>query len=267
VLEAFDKTKKVDTAGFFKMLSSPPESQILKVSSLLEKPRADGSMGKNVTILHLTEKSYGSWGRNSKTVWNDAGKADTFDGKKTHYYIPLSGFQSLGKVSDVKLLKQHLERSGIHDSNIYGVRKTDIEWVKLQKNWINIDDMITEKLAKLDLNNVMGMVKYAIDFKEVYKYNASSKVTNQDSPYVKLCKAFKDVESVDRNKQQSLEFLARAFDVKSAVSPAALIEKYTKEMEAVQERYPRLKYASGYTVKVDELAEYINMVDSTKGVK
>jgi hypothetical protein len=34
----------------------------------------------------------------------------------------------------------------------------------------------------------------------------------------------------------------------------------------VQQRYPMLKYATGYTVKLDELAEYINMVDTQKGV-
>lgn len=267
VIEAFDKTKKVDVAGFKTLLANPPEAFFMQASSLLEKERAESTMGKNVTILHLTEKNYGSWGRNTKTVWNDAGKADSFDKKATHYYIPLSGFQALGKVSDVKLLKQHLDRSSVYSGTIYGVRKSDIEFIKTQKNWINIDEMILEKLAKLDVNNVMGMVKHAIDFKEVYKYNASTKVTNQDSPYVKLSKTFQDVESVDRNKQQSLEFLARAFDVNSNVSPAALIEKYTQEMEAVQNRYPMLKHATGYTVKIDELADYINIVDTTKGVK
>jgi hypothetical protein len=267
VIEAFDKTKKVDVAGFKALLANPPETYFMQASSMLVKERAENTMGKNVTILHLVEKSNGGWGRNTKTVWNDAGKADSFDKKTTHYYIPLSGFTALGKVSDVKLLKQHLDRSGIHSATIYGVRKSDIEFIKTQKNWINIDELIVEKLAKLDTNNVMGMVKHAIDFKEVYKYNASSKVINQDSPYVKLNNAFFGVESVDRNKQQSLEFLARAFDVKSSVSPATLIEKYTQEMEAVQERYPMLKYATGYDVKTDELAEYINMVDSTKGVK
>lgn len=270
VLEQFDKTKKVDTKGFFKALGNPPESQIQKVSSLLEKPRADGSMGKNVTILTLVEKSYnrGSWGRDDRRiVWNDAGKADSFDSKVTHYYIPLSGFQSLGKVGDVKQLKQHLEKSGIFDGKIYGVRKADMEFIKTQKNWVNIDTMITEKLAKLDKLNVLGMVKQAIDFKSIYKYNASSYVVNPASPYLALFNTFKDVESVDKNRQMSLEFLARAYDIKSSESPNALITKYTQEVVEFKGRYPLLGWVSGYDVKVAELAEYINMIDTQKGVK
>jgi hypothetical protein len=269
VLEKFDKTRPILTKPFFKSINNPPESQILQASSLLEKPRADGSMGKNVTILTLVEKSYsrGSWGRDDKRlVWNDAGKADTFDSNTTHYYVPLTGFQSLGKVTDVKMLKQKLEKSGIWAGSIYGVRKADMEFIKTQKNWVNIDMMIAEKLALLDTKNVMGMVKQAIDFKHLFKYNASSKVINPASPYLALFNTFKDVNSVDQTKQQSLEFLARAYDVKTTASPAALINKYTQDVVEFNARYPMLKFVSGYDVKSDELAEYINMIDQTKGV-
>jgi hypothetical protein len=269
VLEPFDKTRPMLTKPFFKAINNPPEKQILKASSLLEKPRADGSMGKNVTILTLVEKNYsrGSYGRDDKRiVWNDAGKADSFDANKTHYYVPLSGFTSLGKVTDVKILKQKLESSGIYEGSIYGVRKSDMEFIKTQKNWVNIDTMIADKLAQMDMKNVMGMVKQAIDFKILFKYNASSDIANPASPYLTLYNAFKDVSSVDKNKQQSLEFLARAYDVKTTASPAALINKYTQEVEALNTRYPLLKYVSGYTVKTAELAEYINMIDQTKGV-
>jgi len=270
VLEQFDKTKPMLTKPFFKMLQNPPEKQIAQASSLLEKPRADGSMGKNVTILTLVEKNYsrGSYGRDDKRiVWNDAGKADTFDSKTTHYYLPLTGFQSLGKVSDVKMLKQKLEASGIWTGSVYGVRKSDMEFIKTQKNWVNIDTMIAEKLALLDTKNVLGMVKQAIDFKHLFKYNASSKVINPASPYLTLYNTFKDVNSVDQDKQRSLEFLAREYDVKTTASPAALITKYTQDVADFNARYSMLQFVSGYNVKVAELAEYINMVDTQKGVK
>jgi hypothetical protein len=268
ILEPFDKTRPMLTKPFFKSIKNPPENQILKASSLLEKPRADNSMGKNVTILTLVEKTYGgSWGRdNKRMVWNDAGKADSFDANKTHYYVPLSGFTSLGKVPDVKTLKQELESSGIYEGSIYGVRKADMEFIKTQKNWVNIDTMIADKLAQMDMKNVMGMVKQAIDFKNLFKYNASSDIANPASPYLTLYNAFKDVSSVDKNKQQSLAFLDMMYDVKTTASPAALINKYTQEVEALNARYPLLKYVSGYAVKTAELAEYINLVDQAKGV-
>jgi hypothetical protein len=142
-----------------------------------------------------------------------------------------------------------------------------MEFIKTQKNWVNIDTMIAEKLALLDNKNVMGMVKQAIDFKNLFKYNASSKVINPASPYLKLFNTFKDVHSVDQEKQRSLEFLSRAYEVQSTVSPAALINKYTVEKDELMTRYPMLKYASGYSVDTNELGEYINMVDTQKGVK
>lgn len=268
VIEAFDKTKKVNTKKFFKDLKNPPQNQILNASSLLEKPRAEGGMGKNVTILTLVEKSsIGSWGRdNKRIVWTDAGKAADFDTNTTHYYVPLSGFTSLGKTGDVKSLRYNLIKSGIHTGSIYGVRKGDMEYIKLQKNWVNIDDMVTEKLTKLDTSHIMGMVKQAIDFKDVYKYNVTSKVINHNSPYVKLYNTFKDVKSVDSTRQISLESLARTYDVKTTGSPVDLIEQYTKEVEALNTRYPMLKYATGYSVNEEDLVEYINMIDTQKGV-
>ena len=52
-----------------------------------------------------------------------------------------------------------------------------MDWVKTQKNWVNLDDtFVTDKLSKLGQADVMGLVKQSIDWKELYQYNATKHV-------------------------------------------------------------------------------------------
>ena len=268
VIDAADKLKPVLTGEFFKDLMTPPEGQIFKASDLLEKERKSG-MGANVTIMHLTEGARrGRWNSAVPMVWHDAGKADDFDDKTTYYYLPLSGYQCLGQYADVKELHYHLQKSGLFTDTIYGVRKTDIEWVKTQKNWVNLDEHIKGKLSKLGQNDVMGLVKKAIDWAELYQYNAVKHVIDTNSPYVKLFNVFKDVKAEDQNRKNSMEVLCRNYKVQTQanIDPSSLIDKYQKEVNDIYIRYPLLKRISKYSTEAVEVAEYINLIDAKKGI-
>jgi hypothetical protein len=268
VIEASDKTKPVKTNAFFKALSTPPEGQIFKASDLLEKDRNVG-MGKNVTIMYLTEGARrGRWNSAVPMVWHDAGKADSFDTNETHYYLPLSGFQCLGQYADVKELHYHLQKSGLYTGTIYGVRKSDIEWVKTQKNWVNLDEHIVGKLSKLGQADVLGLVKKAIDWNELYQYNATKFVTEPNSPYIVLFNTFKDVKAEDQTRKTSLEVLCRNYRVQTQanIDPSSLIDKYSKEVEGIYTRYPLLKKISKYGVEGSDVGEYINLIDAKKGI-
>jgi hypothetical protein len=262
VIEAFDKTKPIDVQGFKTLLANPPESFFMQASSLLEKERAS-NMGKNVTIMRLEERGSGGYYRREEMVWRDAGKSNSFDINETYYYIPLSGFQALNRCSEVKGLSTNLQRSGVFTGDIYGVRKSDIEFIKTQSNWVELDKHILEKLSKIDKENVMGLVKQSLDINDMEKYN--SKHINQDSPFVKLVNTFKDIKAIDSRVQQSTQWLCKMYDVKTNTSPQVLIDKYTQEVEAIKERYPLLKYLSTYNVDKSAVAEYINLIDQ-KGV-
>lgn len=268
VIEAAVKDKPVKTGEFFKDIMSPPEGQMFKASDLLEKERK-GGMGANVTIMHLVEGAQrGRWSSTRPMVWHDAGKADSFDDNQTYYYLPLSGYQNQGQYADVKELHFHLNKSGLFTETIYGVRKTDIEWVKTQKNWVNLDEHIKGKLSKLGQADVMGLVKKAIDWNELFQYNAVKHVTNTNSPYVVLFNAFKDVKAEDQTRKTSLEVLCRNYKVQTGanIDPSALIDKYSKEVELIYTRYPLLKKISKYGVEGKDVGEYINLIDSSKGV-
>ncbi len=263
VIEAYDKTKPIDIAEFKKLMANPPESYFMLASSLAEKERSS-TMGKNVTIMRLEERGGSGWRRSDNDlVWRDAGKADTFDNNTTYYYIPLSGFQALNRVSDVKTLGRYLQKSGVYTGEVYGVRKTDIEWVKLQKNWVELDTFIVEKLAKMDTQNVMGLVKQSLDVNDFIKYN-SDKI-DANSPFAKLVNTFKDVKAIDSSVQNATQWLCARYDVKSSTSPQALIDKYTKDVNDVFMRYPLLKSLT-YGTSKEAVAEYVNLIDQVKGI-
>ena len=267
VIEAADKSKPVLTKAFFTAMSNPPEGKIFQASSLLEKDRA-GGIGQNVTIMRLEEGRTNSWRDRREMVWRDGGKAGSFDAKQTYYYLPLSGYKNLGTVEDIKSLEVHLRTSGIFTENIYGVRKGDIENIKAQKNWVNLDEHVKGKLALLGQSDVMGLVKQSIDWKELYQYNATKHIANSSSPYIVLFNTFKDVKESDQKKRQSLEWLCRQYKVATStnVDPATLIDKYNKEVEAIYKRYPLIKGISKYSIEGADLGEYINLIDQTKGV-
>jgi len=83
-----------------------------------------------------------------------------------------------------------------------------------------------------------------------------------------LFNTFKDVKESDQKVRMSLEWLCRQYKVatSSTVDPATLIDKYTTEVEAIYQRYPLIKSISKYNTEGVHLAEYINLIDSSKGI-
>ena len=162
---------------FFEFIKNPPECQIRAASELLEKERANGSNLKNVTIMKLGERGYGGYYREREMVWKESGKADQFDTAQTYYYLPLKGFSV--ETSDVDIPNmQHFSGMvvdsgipGLHGITIYGVRKSDIEFIKTQKNWVNVQTHIRAVLAKLDHSVVKQCALKEIDANKYFRYN------------------------------------------------------------------------------------------------
>jgi hypothetical protein len=271
VIEAADKTKPVKTKAFFKALSNPPTARIMQASSLLCKERKEGSIGKNVTIMKLEEKGYGGYYSQKELVWRDAGKADSFDVKETYYYLPLSGYvlESKYGYSSAKSLKDDVDGSGIkgiHRGSIYGVRKGDIEFIKTQANWINYEEHIVDVLSKLSETDMLGMVAAEVDQFEHIRYNSgtATKIENNNSPFLVLMNKFKDVDRIKFN-QHNFQTLARRYAKDLNFDPVAFAESYVNECKAVYARYPLLENLR-YRDRSDAIAEYINLIDTKKGV-
>jgi hypothetical protein len=270
--EDADKPMKLDE--FYAHLNNPPADRIFNASSLIEKERAKGgnNIGKNVSILRLELKSsHGNW-RGNEYVWADAGKADQFDKNRMYYYLPLSGYQvqsTTGKDIDAKLLINYLHRSGVTEFaniEVYGVRKGDIEFIKTQKNWINLEKRIKDVLTNISSKTLMAYVVAKLDRDSHIKYNEKiiNTINNVDSPYVKFVSQFKGHEKLDCD-QKALNNLIKDYAQGSTVDPNVIVEKFMDERSAVYKRYPLLDNLQYYTDD-EKIAEYINMVDTLKGI-
>jgi len=269
VLDKLNKDKVMNTKAFFKAIANPPEDRIVKASSLSKKERQVG-LAKNVTILCLQERGTGGYYREREMVWRDAGKADSFDDATTYYYLPLSGFEVQSKygMSNVKEFYNDLKDCGLTGlkTTIYGVRKGDIEFIKTQKNWVNIEEHIVSVLSKpIDNKLVMSLVLQAVDNFNLLQYNESImfNVTNKNSPYVELVKQFKGYEKI-KYSEQSLKRLCNRYAPGVTFSPEAQVQKFTDECATISKRYPLLAYLR--SAPNHEVAEYVNLIDTQKGV-
>jgi hypothetical protein len=270
VLEKADKNKEMDIKGFFDAISNPPVDRIVNASTLEKKERADSGLGKNVTILALQERGSGGYYREKEMVWRDAGKADSFDANTTYYYLPLSGFEVQSKVgmSNVKEFYNDLKECGLKglQTTIYGVRKGDIEFIRTQTNWVNIEDHIANELSKpIDNKLIMSLVLTAIDgFTHIaYNRNIVNEIADVTSPYKVFVSKLEGFEKI-RYSEQSLKRLCNRYASKVTFNPEAQVQTFVSECLEVSNRYPLLQYLR--STPSEELANYINMVDTQKGI-
>jgi hypothetical protein len=269
VLSRVDKTKPMKTKAFFAAIHNPPTSWMMSASALKEKTRVKGNL-KNVSILELQERGSGGYYRSREMVWRDAGKADAFDVNQTYYYLPLSGFNPISKVEagfDVKRLFNDLRECGVDTLkvHVYGVRKGDIEFIQTQKNWVNIEDHIAQQLSKIDNKLTMSLVLNAVDSFNLLQYNSNIvyHVETANSPYVKLVMQFKGFEKI-RYSEQSLKNLCRMYAKSVTFNPQDTVDQFVAECQVVAQRYPLLQYLR--SAPNEQVAEYINMIDTQKGI-
>jgi hypothetical protein len=271
VLEKADRTKEMDTKAFFAAIQEPPLARRFAASTLKQRERE--SLGTNVTILKLEKRSQGGYQyrrSDEDMVWRDAGKASAFDAAQTYYYVPLSGYQmqsAKGYGSGKELYEDVASMPGLFKGTIYGVRKGDIEEVQKMKNWVNFEDHIAAKLNGKDVSKLlMSLVKAELDNKDIFDLPKSVlEQIDAASPYAKMILEFKGVDKFTGN-QYNMTNLFRKFAPNANLSPAALTAKYQTQLNEVIRRYPLLSKLSTYRVEASDIAEYISLIDQSKGI-
>jgi len=149
--------------------------------------------------------------------------------------------------------------------NVYGVRKGDIEFIETQSNWINIEDHIAKELSAIDNKLTMSLVLNAVDNFNLLQYNSNivCHVEATDSLYVKLVKQFMGFEKI-RYSEQSLKNLCRLYAKNVTFNPQDTVEKFEEQCKTVYQHYPLLAYLR--SAPNEKVAEYINLIDTQKGV-
>jgi hypothetical protein len=269
VLEPVDKTKPMNTKALFRVLRTPPAEYIMNATDLMERDKVatgGAKTGRNVTILKLEERGTGGYYRSQEHVWRDAGKADQFSTTQTYYYVPMKGYNMDSETLDSfsgNTLRDSLQNCGIKSLNVevYGVRKTDIEFIKTQKNWINIEQFIAKELKAVTPAQLKTLAMSMADRNRMIRYNEAiaKLITNKKSPYYVASMNIKDSEKLDID-QRSLNRLCEAFKV--TIDVDTLKEQIIDEHTKVYARYPLLGHLSGYA-EAEAVAHYINLVDKT----
>jgi hypothetical protein len=224
-----------------------------------------------VTLLKLEEKG-GSRYHNSSSVlvWRDAGNFSSFDDTKTHYYIPLSGYEpqfEIAKGVSAHTVVDYMRGTKLHELNVpvYGVRKTDIEAIKTQKNWVNLETFLTNTMKALDNKILMASIRASIDRDQIFKYNIKSVVVNLNDGETKdLLTMFADIPK--ELGSNSVNQLMHLFRKNSGLDYKAEAAKYNEKFNAFAKRYPLIDKLETYRTDPSDIANYINVIDSVKGV-
>ena len=270
VLDAADKKKPVKSDKFLKELFSP--KTVVKASTLKKAVRVVGNrVAANVTILRMeTVSGRGRWS-DEKQVWRDAGKVQAFDAKETHYYLPLCGFQAIGKdtrVIDVKTLHRMLGNCGIEalDVPIYGVRKGDLKEISTQKNWVNLETFISNTLKAVSTVEITRMAATAVLSDEfIKKIGGIYNNVKAGSLYKATVDKFSAIKPMECN-QGSLDALCRAYAQGVSITPQTMAAQFKDEVQQMHRRYPLLNHLSVHrTSDYAHVAQYINLIDAELG--
>ena len=268
VLSAATAGYAMDLDGFFAELHNPPVTQRLLVSGLIEKERKvkDKTKAENVRILRLERSD--DYRRRSEVVWKEAGQASEYDSKKTYYYVPLSGYAPVGVKTDPHTLYERIKRCGvdsIKDLSIYGVRKSDIAWVQTQKNWVPIEQFVADVLGKLTPTALASLAAVEVDNGKIFGYNKDiAPLVSATSPYRVLVEKLKGVAKSSSFSSSDLTYLLKQYA--PGVDYLVVAEQLKAEMAAVRNRYPLLSSIRDWDINNSAVAEYINLIDTSKGI-
>jgi len=255
VMEAADKTRTVDFAGFLAEIHNPPT--VVDASSLEKKVIERSNMNK-VGVMRLTvrEDRY-----RTKVVWEDAGVA--FNDTDTYYYLPLTNYTADSKM-EPETLRSSMIKSGIKEIvgvTIHGVRKNHIESVKSNPNWINLEVFLANRLAQITDAELAKMSLSLVDSHEVFKYTRDiASQLGTDSPARKLNEKMVGVSKDKNFDPAALERLLRTYAKPAKVTDH--LDSIQKECESVMDRYPLLRCLSGYRNDKAAIAQYVNLIDN-----
>jgi len=275
VLDRLHKEHPMDLVAFYAMLHNPPAAQRLVASTLDQKPRngsGGNGFGKNVTILKLEKRGGPSRSSSSNDmVWRAAGTLDTFNKNLKMYYVPMTGFvpqfKKLNTHYGVTELADLLRRTGMPEFaiDLYGVRKGDIDAIKKMSNWINIEDHITTVLTGLNTKIGMASVLEGLDKHPIFGYNYQKVSDGVDAK--SPAKMFLD-SFVGLPKMTGIHWLNRLMqnmNIQNNIDVKAVTAQFKSKLMEFSNRYPLINKFGSYANE-DDVCEYVNLVDTVKGV-
>lgn len=265
-----DRSKPMRFAEFMAAMRNPPRQ--CKVSSWDKKPRVNTKEAKNstdpVAVLKLEFNS--PWSSLSELTWKDSGVANQLDPSRTYYYFPLNNFSLESKYGnlDAKQVFSAAVRSGLFNEveRVYGVRKAEVDWVKQQKNWVNLEDHIVSRLQSTNSNLVASVAASSyINFNFEFSDSLVKMISDPTSEFLTVINLLKGASSISVVQHQITKLVSIYFkkDQPNLISQA---DALAKQVNTSVQKYPMLKLISGNITNRTEhvVADYINLVDRSK---
>ena len=145
--------------------------------------------------------------------------------------------------------------------------KKEIEKIKKLPNWKNFEDHIQTQLkARSTPKLLLSSIKSQLTDLDFLDFGTAilTNIDNEDGTFAKLFKELKSVEKF-KNNLYGVERLLRNFAAKTDAGFSNHVAVYQAKVNEVNSRYPLLKNINAYRTNVEDLAEYINLIDAKKG--
>ena len=271
--EAMDDREKL-VKKFLRSIHNPP-SKKMNVSDLNE---VDKLKAVRTSLLTLTNVDTGrSYRRSYEWKWvADGSNKDKLgqNGDKV-YYLPLSNTSVVGRdgILSSNFVQQEygklLEAGVIGASTpIYGVRKSLIESVESEKNWVSVYDLIDENLKEINTKLLVAyMFQNTIDEDVINgpTVTQAKRLLTKPSKFLKFCKkAEKPLGvSVDYTTNTALLYVMKKYGIGSDIDTQR--EAIEQEYRELFVKYPMLGYVkSGYHSDggTQMVLDYIALIDN-----
>ena len=265
ILMPLDNSKPVKYDELLKHLHNP---KFVAADKLPVPPKKERSKSAQGNILVAEKTGYYS---DSKHRWNEFDFDEEHDDDLTYYYVPLSNKQvSSTHFGDMSLSDYmgNFTNTGMEafkNIEIYGVRKSALEEVEKLDNWVNFEEEVAN-LVKNELADEDFYVKLAMS-RETYLTQFTSNIitlVNDKSPLKQAWNKIKSVK-IDRTvyiDQYRLKKLANKFV--PTINVTEKVDKVVALCDNIKTRYPLIERVYGFDEK--DVAEYINLIDTHKGV-
>lgn len=240
-----------DFDRFFKDIGSPPESYTINVSSL-EKPNVRKRQNNGCGIIEYNVNTHSLI---------DVKSAPT----GTKYYIPLSNANCVGdhiKHVSYRDFARQFTKLKMFPYTVYGVRKSHVEEVKKDPDWINIETVLYSFFEK----DYFGFLRRYSKYKALYNdrllcdLHQNKHVFDENSMFYMLISEFDDRSIMRAHETYSALYWMSRFYVATSPNTATMFD-YSKVSNQIRTLYPMLPPSYTYGLEFNDIVDYIKLVD------
>jgi hypothetical protein len=257
-----------------------PTCSYLNASQLYKKETNRQKLQTSLVVA--THKKYRGRGYDPHWAWDRVDPSEDL-GKGPFYYVPLTGHTVLDKDGEkdhdfMDYRWERIIRAKIFpdDFVLYGVRKSMIDDIADDPEWIDIWKELELRVKKIDLSPYRKAALEAVEDPSIMNKWLATKALKDldaDSPYRALAEAMQDLYTMKVKSHPgcmvSLRTVLRTYDISTDFS--SLGDNIRKAVSAAKAEYPMLQLLSEHSTTAHsyekEALEYVKQTDMVRRMK